>query len=336
MSRPRYKKWQGGLSLVELLVSMLISAILISVMMTIYLSNSRSIMFTKAFTEVHQTARTTKILLTRELQNSNFWGCVTGTNTTVNNIATDSHGYNPSLHDYRQSFIAENDITAAGKKTGSDSIKFFYVSDTGVRLTQNMSRSFSNIQVNDASGFAKHDIVLITNCQDADIFVLSQAQTQNNSLIHNSYATEPGNGNLSTNPGCAGGHCLSIAYGKGSSIMAMQHRSFFLNTDNMLVLNDGKQEFRWIAGIEDLQFEFGIDTNNDDAPDIYVTADDTLFSRTKTRAIRAYVLLVSSAKANVNEETFQYAGKTVTADDGHYRYLLEMNVSLRNFAGGTQ
>jgi hypothetical protein len=283
---------------------------------------------------VHKNVRLTQLLLVREIQNANNLGCVTGTDLTVNNIAPLSNGYDVNIHEFKDTFEAFESDETRGQKPNTDSFKFTSVSDSYQVLTQDMSAPHSSLDVNDTSAFLRNDIVLITDCQIADIFVLSSPSSTQ--LVHNSYATEPGNGNDKTNPGCAGGHCLSKAYEEGARIQKIGQRFFYLSPDDVLMFNDGSGDYPWLAGIEDFQLEYGIDVNGDSAADIYVPAEDADFDLNNVRALKVYALFVSEKGGLVTDKTFDYAGKSITPDDGRYRYLLESFIELRNPIGSSQ
>ena len=89
-----------------------------------------------------------------------------------------------------------------------------------------------------------------------------------------------------------------------------------------------------VEGIENLQIEFGLDTNNpyDFVPDYYEMEPTAVELETAVTA-RIYVLSRSLDQVNgyTNDKSYTLGGMTVAAaNDGYYRRVLQTTVMLRN------
>ena len=112
----------SGFTIVELLVALVLSSILSLLIFTLFTSNAKSVQFTNAYSEVHKNVRMANLLLTREFQSANNWGCMTGTEKAINNISPASAGYDATLHKMQKTFIATEGDSLAYQMPDTDSI----------------------------------------------------------------------------------------------------------------------------------------------------------------------------------------------------------------------
>ena len=89
-----------------------------------------------------------------------------------------------------------------------------------------------------------------------------------------------------------------------------------------------------VEGIENLQVEFGVDSNNppDYIPEFF-TATPTATQLETAVAARIYLLSrsINELPGYTNDKTYVLGETTVAAaDDGHYRRVLQTTVMLRN------
>ena len=96
------------------------------------------------------------------------------------------------------------------------------------------------------------------------------------------------------------------------------------------------QDQEVVQGIENLQFQFGIDTNDDQAVDAYVNADSALLApalNNSVLSVRLWILVRSEAPETgyVSNETFRMGDITVpAANDNFRRMLITRTILLRN------
>lgn len=87
-----------------------------------------------------------------------------------------------------------------------------------------------------------------------------------------------------------------------------------------------------VEGIENLQVEFGIDSNGDYTPEYYLSAPSAS-SLEMAVTVRIYLLsrTLKEFKAYLNDKTYSLGGKVITApNDGYYRRVLQTTVRLYN------
>lgn len=87
-----------------------------------------------------------------------------------------------------------------------------------------------------------------------------------------------------------------------------------------------------VEGIEDMQIEIGIDTNDDSVPDIFKN-EPSAAEIAEAVVVRVYLLVrsVNSLPGYTNEKTYQLGGKAVDAkNDGYIRRVFSTSVQMRN------
>ena len=114
----------------------------------------------------------------------------------------------------------------------------------------------------------QNDIVLVSNCETSRVFQITSANPGTTGVIaHAATGTMPGNSTAA----------LGKNYNNGE-IIKLQTVSFYIrnNADGMptlyQVIGSAPPE-EVIEGVENLDINFGIDTDGDTAADNYVTAD---------------------------------------------------------------
>jgi type IV pilus assembly protein PilW len=123
----------------------------------------------------------------------------------------------------------------------------------------------------------------------------------------------------------------SIGFGTNDNIPSLR-RLELTETGGQLSVRD----LEVVQGIENVQFQFGIDTNDDQAVDAYVNADNPLLAPGTTNSVlsvRVWVLVRSETPETgyVSDESFQMGDITVpAANDNFRRTMVTRTVVLRN------
>jgi len=98
------------------------------------------------------------------------------------------------------------------------------------------------------------------------------------------------------------------------------------------IVDDGMQSRCMVEGVEDIQFEFGIDTDADGVPNRYLTAP-TASQMRHAATVQVHLLLRSIAGIPGwrDERTYALGRKVIPASHDHYlRQVLSSTVYLRN------
>ncbi len=222
-----YSPRQRGFSLVEIMVAVTLSLVLMAGVMQIYLSSKQSFRMQEALSRVQENGRFALEFLSRDIRMADFWGCANFDTVTNNLDAAGGTGY----IDYSQGGVSATDDDGLN---GSDTITLRGAFGTSLTLLPNGAAGYGPLQssvitTTTGNGLNQCDILLVADCTAADVFQLTNTNTNGSGqIVHNTGATcSPGN----YNPGsCSGGnaHCLSKIYGGDAGIYRMQQLAYSL------------------------------------------------------------------------------------------------------------
>ncbi len=334
-------KHQIGISLVEVMVAMVISLFLLGGIIQVYLGNKTSYRFTSSISRIQENGRFALDTLAVDLRMAGFFGCAIfdpdDTDNIVNNLDPAGVGYSASYDWIGDGLI---DGTENDGLNGSDSITIRGAKPGALNVLQpyNVATS-ADIFIADSTSLEAGDIVMVTNCRGADIFQVTGTTpgtgTTNDALAHvTGSGEEPGNYNPDT---CSSGHCLSQTYGSDASLVELQVVVYTIQTgasgEPALFRSINGVDEELIDGIEQMQILYGIDTDDDDYPNQYVTSTNVA-DMNDVMAIRL-MLLVRSEDPSVTEaaQIVTYNGADTTAADNRLRQVFTSTITLRNRIG---
>ncbi|MFT5220519.1 MAG: type IV pilus assembly protein PilW [Gammaproteobacteria bacterium] len=347
-NRPMKKhSHQLGISLVEILVSLVISLFLVGGIFQVYLGNKTSYNFTSAISRIQENGRYAMDTMSQDLRMAGFFGCAlfdpTDPSNIVNNLNPAGAGYDPDLHD----FLLEGAISGTENDglNGSDSVTLRGSKPNQVNVLPpyNVSSS-ANLHVTPNNHVVQGDIVMVSNCRGADIFQITNISNNlaaaTNPAVHNTgNTTSPGNYNPDSCKGGAGAHCLSQTYGAESSLFELQSVTYSIaagaSGEPALWRSENGVNAELVEGIEQLQILYGIDTDDDDFPNQYVTITSAAVPDMLEVISLRIMLLARSDEDFISDENQKYTfnGADLTAGDRRLRQIFTTTIALRNRIG---
>ncbi|MCP4331999.1 MAG: hypothetical protein GY785_05045 [Gammaproteobacteria bacterium] len=336
-------KHQRGISMVEILISLVISLFLLGGIVQVYIANKATYKFTDSISRIQENGRFSMETVVQDLRMAGFWGCAvfdpTDTAALVNNLDPGSAAYDPMLHDFTgQSAIqgTENDGL-----NGSDSLTLrgSKPNQVNVRPPYNTTTS-SDLNVTETTSIEAGDIVMISNCRGADIFQVTSttaAVADQNGITHVTGSEAPGNYNPDICKGGGNLHCLSQTYGSDSAMFELQTVIYTIaagaSGEPAMWRSENGTNVELIEGVEEMQILYGVDDDGDDFANQYLTGP-AVADMNDVITIRV-MLLVRSEEAFVSEEpqTYTFNGNTVTPNDRRLRQVFTTTIGLRNKIG---
>ena len=266
----RTLKTQRGLSIIEVMVALALSLIITLGLTQIFTANSESFRVAEASARTQEVGRLTTSILSREIRNASYWGCLGNDGLQdgrLNSILDDDGSFDVSA--LLRGLDGENN-TGVG---GSDVLYLGGVSgNSAISVTFQPSQQAANLQVDDSDSFNLNDILIVTNCKSGDVFQVTNVNTNNEVVVHNSGSVSEGPGNDTQS--------LSTNYNddpEGASVFRPRQQRFYLQ-DN----GQGRREFvtdgvgvtgstignytNAVALLQDVinfQLLFGVDSNGD-------------------------------------------------------------------------
>ncbi|MCK5231115.1 MAG: PilW family protein [Desulfobulbaceae bacterium] len=357
---------QSGYTLVEIMVAMVITLIVMGGVYKTFTSESVNTEKEQMRIDMQMSGRVILDLISRDIRAAGFEGCggTLAANTLSNKGATDvlqtytTTGTAASLPILTTmkgaagiqylgmpfAYINDDSVGTNIYRDGTDVLTLQYVSkETSVSTA--MAATTTDPIVLTSNSFKNGDILVISDCEHYSIFQKTNSD-DTLSIAHldcNSCVNDNNDDSLNTDSD------LSHAYDTTAKVYKLKINTYFID-DTTLDLSLNATQFDIAENIEDLQFQYLYDTDNDnDLTD--ETWTDTIaagFTTSDVAAIRIFVLLRSDfeASGHTNTDTYDYPnslyysaanpfgsanGAGGAPGDGYYRSLLSTIVYMRNY-----
>ena len=323
---------QRGISLVELMVAMVIGLVLIAGVIKIFASNKQGYRTHEALSRIQENGRYAMEIMARNIRMAGFMGCgnldTIEPNVIANNppsggldASTAVRGYEYDGSNWSPSF---NGTAPTGVVAGTDVITVSRGGDCGAYLVGNMLVDNANIQLNpdNTCNFQAGDVVIISDCVSTDIFRATSV-----SLGASKITIAHTNSQNTTNR-------LSKAYNTDARIYKYTAYDYYIkenaaNEPTLYVRENGVEPgSELVEGVENLQFEYGSDTDGDRSADSYAAAD-SVADWSEIASVRADITLRSlNDNVAVSSKTYIYDGANVT--NKRLRKDMASTIGLRN------
>ncbi len=206
---------QGGFSLIELMIAMMLGLLVVGAAIGIFLSNRRAYQATEGVGRVQEGVRTAFELMSRDVREA-------AGNPCVNNLPIANVLNNPAASwwsnltvwgDAFRGFVADEDMTdltiggdAGQRVAGTQAVQLFTADDNVATISAHDTGTYKFTLNTTTSGIATGDIVMACNARQASIFQVSAAS--GDEVFHGTSGT-PGN--------CATGLGIPMECGTGTT-----------------------------------------------------------------------------------------------------------------------
>ena len=316
----------AGLSLVELLVAMAIQFILLGGMVYVYTNSKVMFNLNEQLSRVQENGRFATDALLYDIRMAGFVGCRSIEEITPNIIANSPPVF-ASLSDSLTVFengTGWTNPTTLTRVAGTDVITLQSTRGSGASLTGNMTADNANIQVgSNPDGLVANDLILISDCSNADLFRASSVSTGTPVTI--AHANNVNSDNR-----------LSKAYRDDAHIMSFDAHTYFIATGAngepglyQYSLNSNTATLM-AEGIESMQIILAEDTSGDQQPDTYVDATGVSDWETVI-GIRVGLLMRTEDGVASEPRSFSFNGSEANAgDDRRVRKAFWSYAAMRN------
>ena len=315
---------QSGMTLIEILISMLIGAVLLAGVLSIFVNSKQTYRTQEALSRIQENGRFALDFIAHDLRMGDFWGCMrrdSGGPTNNLNIG----GALATTYDYYGAggFDGTDGGPAANRgQDGSDTLIIRGLTSVGVFITTASANPNDDLTAT-AHGFAKNDLLFVTNCNNGDFFQATDDPVNANTISHTA-AGVPGNSVAS----------LSATYGTDAQIYSVSTIVYSIDdldgdgeTSLYRSTNGNNQEL--IEDVENMQVLYGVDTELDGTVNYYVPWSVVL-NMDQVISARISLLLQSTANniATQNTSVFYNGGTSVA--DRRIRRVVTSTITLRN------
>lgn len=328
-------KKQGGLSLIELLVAMVLALVIMGGIIQVFLSNRQAFNLAESMNRVQESGRFAVNFISEAVRNSGSYGCLPSLNSDSNNVQSRDGNINDINAVQTVASTTANvwDASADGavnagafdspdtlsllQLTTNESVVSGVTSTTAITLSGNGDFQYSA---------TAPDYVLVGNCEIADITSVASVDSETDT-------TDMGVANAL--------RTTTISrLDMRSTVSELQHLSFAIDgNENLTVEVNGTGAQNVVGGIENVQFQYGVDVDGDLVADYFDTITNVIAAgdEESISAVQINVLAVSGtanegAVANVTTEaqTITFNEQTITVTDNRYRAVFSTTVALRN------
>ena len=327
--RTLYRRYSSGLTLIELMVAMVLSLLLMAGVLTIFTGSKTSYQLQTGLAAVQENGRYALHLLVRDIRGAGFGGCAGIEAMTVNVVANNMPD-SMTLFTAKDVLHGKNDVAAGEGDPDYDAVVGTDVlivrgAEDGLigRVDTDMASAAANSSVSGG------DILMISDCRALDIF---RATSVSGDIAHSSTDNASGD--------------LYQAYGRDAYVLKFRSNTYFVKDTgrNNQAGNDIVALYRrdaegndteLVEGIEDMQINYGIDSDSNGVVDRFVDAavveSESLWG--SVLAVEVALLVNSVENAHSEPVPYTYVGlASIPAAplDFKLRQELAATVTIRN------
>lgn len=305
-------KTQRGFTFVELMIAMTIALVVMATVSMIMVDSGSAYRLTEGLNRTQENGRFAMFFITEDIRKARQMGCSPTTIVNHLNSPADYYvaGQNVVGYTYTGSGNSPSDWTPtlpAVFSTGdvvpdTDVIAITRAGDSSIVITPPyMTTPAGALHVEPGSDLDQGDIVLITDCINAELFQITAPSDPgaNGTIVHSTGGGHtPGN---ATKP-------FSKIYGTGSMIISLMTKYYYIGTGAggapaLFVLggNSVLADAELVGYINDLDAEYGQDTDSDGSVDLYSFAD-SVADWSQVNTVRVSVVARTPEKVSVTHD----------------------------------
>ena len=360
------KPWrrERGFSLIELMVGLTLGLFVLAAITAQYIGSKQTYRAGDALSRVQESARVAVENISRDLRMAGAYGCgaanlysdraytcsstynrgglknliVNGTTTYAYNFARHVQGFETAVGGSTWSPVLDASISAMspGPSTGSDVLTVRGPETLGVTVTDQLTPSnygSANLKARTTTDLAVGDVLVATDCEDAAVFQLTgvtpspDATNTERTFAHLTTGATPGN------------QCLELGKEyKNGLLMRVFTRTYYIapgasgRPSLYRIEGPAATPVELVEGVENLQVQYGLDSDSDGIADSYTKADSIATADwAKVVSVRVD-MVVASVDDNVTTkpQTYAFDGASITSADRRLRQVASVTVGLRN------
>lgn len=336
-----------GFTLIELMVAITIGLFLSAVVGGVFISSKENFNYQDAMSRLQENARFAMERISRDIRMAGYKGCgdLSKVSNTINNGST-SWWLNLTTPVMGYDNLSAPQTQFPSAIAGSDAIVLLGV-DSNDELSVISHNPVAATMQTTQHSIQPGAILVISDCSQTTVFQMSgptNANANATNVNHNTgNSITPGNCNKELGASCP--TAKAYTFKPGASLLQMYANSYFVrasataNNGNALwtcsitdQTNGAAQCSELINGVENMQIEYGVDTDSDTSANAYLAAG-SVSDWTKVVSVRISLLMSTPPSAgNLSSkfQTYSYNGSSVTASDRRVRHPYTSVISLRN------
>ncbi len=331
-------KRQAGLTLMEFMIGTALSLLILLSLAELFNNHRLTYLLQHGLSRIQENGRFAQYIISKNVRMAGYQGCDASGGVTPNIIADpmpvnfdisttgNIQGYNSNSSTWSPALPTAIEDSVV---TGTDVISISFMEGTPDLSTTKMAVATSNITVNGRANIEANDIVMVTDCEYADIF-RATAVSDSTGISH----SDSGNTTASLSQAyqanaIVGKLALETFYIKDSGRTNAQGNAIF----SLFSIDIDGNESELAEGIEDMQITYGRDTDGDFVADTYETADaiDTANNWSQVKTIKISLLVNSVEEVALIPQNYYYNGvSNITPTDKKLRKHWDIFITVRN------
>jgi type IV pilus assembly protein PilW len=337
-------KRQRGVGLIEILISITLGLLILVALLKSYDDSKATFRVQDSVSRLQENARYALHFISRDLRMAGYRGCVR--DSTVASIKNTLNTPLAFLYDFEkavQGFEGNTDGTwtpgldasITSVTAGTDVLVVRGALDNGAIIRQEMPNTSADLKVTDNLNpppVADGDIVMISDCLGSAVFQITNYTVSNGNVVHNTGDNDPLPGNATKD--------LGRRYPIGSQLYKIATTSYFIRESG-----SGSGPALWrklgagnaqelIEGVQNMQVQYGLDTDGDMMPNSYVNAAASPnFKNVVSVRIAFLFRSLETASSDKDNRSFTLLDRNVGPfNDGRLYQVFTTTITLRNKA----
>jgi type IV pilus assembly protein PilW len=336
-------KYQRGLSLIELMIGVAIALFLTAVIGTVYINSKGVWRNNAALARLQEQARFALDAMSTDIRMAGYRGCGTDT-TPVNTLNSTGYVYNYTKGIYGNNYVSGTtwspalDAAISGLSpaplAGRDVVTIWSTRDAAAQVDPPyMVNTSADLHVGANNSLSQFDIVIVQDCSASAIMQVTNSNpSTSGSVVHNTGLGTPGNSTKN----------LQHIFGPDATILKLSSITYYVAPSTLHSglnalwryavpsLTGAPQPEELAQGVDDLQIEYGEDTDSDQVANVWRTAD-AVTDWTKVVAAKLNLLLVSPENnVTTRPQPYTFYGTSYTPSDRRFRSVFSTVINLRN------
>lgn len=322
------------MGLVEIMIALTLSLIVLAGIYTVFISSKASYRVQSGLSRLQENARFASYRLTHDVRMAGYVGCFSDPAYAKNDLnnpnsaAYPLSNFDEAVHGYDASNVPAA-LGISNVIANTDVITLHTTRGTGVTVTDIPSANSADFKTspNATNPFSIGDILLITDCQGATLFQITnlsynKGNGQGN-VVHNTGTGTPGNTTK----------VLDHSYQDGAMLQKLATVTYYIRNDAntgrpaLWVKEGSNASQELVEDVDNMQIRYGLDNNNG-----YITAANVT-NWNKVSSVEIGLLLASPDQVTGNSKSQSYSlfGKSLGPfNDRRLRRALVFAVAIRN------
>lgn len=343
-------KQQKGFSLVELMIAITVGIVLMTGVVQMFVSSKTVFNTQQGLSRLQETGRLAVDYLARDIRQAGYVGCVMPSSWNLKNFLNNPNQFGNNFSPANALQVVESNLLPGGlvldpaPVDGTQVLIVQSANDQSVAVNDFNSPDEVYVELTTApgedcpSGICLNDIVVVADCDKAIIFQATgvaegAAPTSGDAAVVLTHegGGDPGNARVTW----GGGNARQESVEEGAELLTINNVVYYIAEDDngtpgLYQRVQANPSFELLRGVENINYTLGVDTNADRLADAFVEPGD-VGNWENAVAVRIDVLVQTpDDNATTEEQTYQFAGEEVVAEDRRIRQVFSTTVGVRS------